>query len=451
MGVQTGTVCCVYSVTQQQREEFARRQRQQEERLEQHQQKLRQEWLKQQSYEPQQHSSKEHTTHVQPDLTKTPHHIFSLHQEPIGATSNAQTFTPNSHIHQPKEHTSSSSSLTPISMSVSGAAVPATIKWHSFPETIIDTRTATGHVMCRILSETPLEPDESGIGASDQSLGSSNVSVASGSADRASGANQQAQFSPPPPPPPTPPPPHLQYPPHSQEGLRNRTEDSQFPIPDTSLLSPSPHKLQTHQEPVRKRSLGAETSVHNDIPYIPMDMISPRRASHYDIPTSQTSSLLSENQHSSNTFLFPETSSTNNTQPISSDDKRSSDERSSKKHRKHIKSKFMQEMEKKRNHSEPGSSKGSKRSSSGSRRSTMSASDAQVANVFGPTVHRKKSIDEGDATTHSMRGYSKRFDALWARFDPKPRVKGYQDGSGDLDDGSTPHVVSLVCIVLCMV
>ncbi|GFR65960.1 hypothetical protein ElyMa_003671800 [Elysia marginata] len=387
---------------------------------------------------------------------------------------------PLTRLHNHNENTNSSPAPYPQ---------PQPVRYQ-FPETIIDTRTATGHVVCRVLSEVPLEPDESGIGGSDNSLGSGS-------------ANTQ-----------------------------DRGAALSLHVPDRSVL---PHNIQTHASMTHHepKACGSQTipvlsSVTQSIyqePAVTMNqqsfhhhshedfrreseiatqktdlnicqthgLTSPRRASVHDIHSSlktPPSSLncLSVSRNSSNAnparptnhhhILSPTATATSsivasslrstpaihsqsppprpeissldthfsNSSPAPAATNSAVGERASKvftekEKRRRSKSKFMQEIEKKRNASEPNGhctdSPGEKRKSS--RKTNLSASDASSAQleslgedilsqsrtIFGPTVARKKSngaLDgiEGEATTNTMQGYSKRFDRLWARFDPNP-------------------------------
>ena len=398
---------------------------------------------------------------------------------------------------------------------------------HNFPETIIDTRTATGHVVCRVLSETPLEPDESGIGGSDHSLGSGSTGVleragaysqhsidrhlprlpsqsnsvinshlAKSSAvsddrsvrtsitiaqtagrERAWGLNQQ-EFSR-----------------HSQEDFQQRPQhggDILSPMGDSQSSASQSHKLTS---PRRASVHEIQLQPHFSPGLFPPSQFatSPVRniastASSTSLPIGSfaavtTSSLLTasastisvaQSQGLSHPEVYEASTCSSNPSPTASIRSSSKGERASKtfgdkEKRRRSKSKFMQEIEKKRNaseptgHDSPGAIKKSNRKAnlsssdvpSGQLNSFEEATSAQSMAVFGPRVARKKSSGamdglEGEATTNTMQGYSKRFDRLWARFDPDqprgPTSPEEKPGSRHAhENGTSLHAVSFLC------
>ena len=382
---------------------------------------------------------------------------------------------------------------------------------HNFPETIIDTRTATGHVVCRVLSEVPLEPDESGIGGSDNSLGSGSV-----------GALERGHFS------------HACA---SDMSIPALAAHAQLLMPKTSAAvaatqgvskreanTQDQRNLQCHsqEDSYRKSSLGVESVCSEGGAIQAYTMSSPRRASVHDMqaehhlpnvpfpppplfasssesiiistanptsikpiisssksssPSLSTSSVFHLPAPCSHDIQHPEVTGgdtySSNPSPTPSTHSSTKREKGSnafgeKEKRRRSKSKFMQEMEKKRNASEPtGRGSGSLESGkSSTRKAHLSSSDAhgghlqnleedtlgQNRAIFGPSVARKKSsgaIDglEGEVTTNTMRGYSKRFDRLWAKFDPdqppSPMSPEEKEGSGHVHgNGNFLHGVS---------
>ena len=95
----------------------------------------------------------------------------------------------------------------------------------------------------------------------------------------------------------------------------------------------------------------------------------------------------------------------------------------------------MQDIEKKRNSSEPNSAKSPKDGRSS--RSTYSASDA--ASVFGG----RKKVSSARDDDNALRGLSKRFDRLSAQVDEDHVPPPPQDGHIDDDEHDVfPHAVS---------
>ena len=106
----------------------------------------------------------------------------------------------------------------------------------------------------------------------------------------------------------------------------------------------------------------------------------------------------------------------------------------------------MQEMQKKRNSSEPRPAKDSSSSRSKPRK-VFSASDAR--DVFGA---KKKHVTTGvhDDDSNTLRGLSKRFDRLSAKFDDDRTMHdGAQGGESPLHDGARGHVVSFHFLHVC--
>lgn len=418
-----------------------------------------------------QHLQHQHQHHHQQQKQQQPtlphHHHHHGHQSPVQSLN-------SSHSSQSSMSSSFTSSTT---FSQKTRQFSQELISSGNPITLIDTKTEKGYVRCRILSETPIETEENSIATSDNSnsQGSSTISVASVIHNKRCNVSpsqihqKHNHLSPPPPP----------------SIVIKEAPASKIAFPEEAFSLSLPTISSNSQKsaliggstfvPSRKMSLGNESLSSSRAGSL--HLLSPRRASICSTTTDHSEHSLMAGRgdirhissaqdlgDSQGTLLLSATDTQSSTASLSQDscvaaatgssamsggqnkDKISpSSSMSSSRYehkRRKSKSKFMQGvMEKRRNASEPTDAQshiGIDRDAGYGRRPISSTSDVPpsthgVTAVFGPKVERKKSNGEDN----TLRGYSKRFDALWARFDP--------------DQASDSMSVSAVSECLCVI